>query len=141
MERYSRQVFYYETDKMSIVHNANYLRIFEEARLFFMEQVGVPYTSIEDCGILIPVVDGYVRYHHTLKYGDEFCVDVKMTEFNGARMKFQYEVRRKGDEELIATGFTTHCFIDEVKRLPLSIKKRLPETYELMMKHTASGSV
>ena len=135
MERYSRQVFYYETDKMAIVHNANYLRIFEEARLFFMEQLGVPYTSIEDAGVLIPVVDAYVRYHQTLKYGDVFYVDVKLSEFNGARMKFQYEIRRKSDEELITTGHTSHCFIDEVKRLPLSIKKKFPEACEMMMQH------
>ena len=33
---YTRRVFYYETDKMAIVHNSNYLRIFEEARLDYM---------------------------------------------------------------------------------------------------------
>lgn len=135
MERYCRQVFYYETDKMAIVHNANYLRIFEEARLFFMEQLGIPYTSIEEAGILIPVVDAYVRYHQTLKYGDEFFVDVKLAEFNGARMTFAYEIHRKGDEVLITSGHTSHCFIDEVKRLPLSIKRKMPEAYEEMMAH------
>lgn len=135
MERYCRQVFYYETDKMAIVHNANYLRIFEEARLFFMEQIGVPYPEIEEAGILIPVVDGYVRYHHTLKYGDQFCVAVKLTDFSGARMRYEYEIRRASDEELIATGFSSHCFVDEVKRFPLNIKKRLPEAYEKMTAH------
>ena len=135
MERYCRQVFYYETDKMAIVHNANYLRIFEEARLFFMEQVGIPYTVIEDAGILIPVVDAYVRYHQTLKYGDEFYVDVRLSDFNGARMTFEYEIRRKADEVLVTSGHTSHCFIDEVKRLPLSIKRKMPEAYEEMMTH------
>ena len=133
MERYCRQVFYYETDKMSIVHDANYLRIFEEARLFFMEQAGIPYPVIEEAGILIPVVDAYVRYHQTMKYGDEFYVDVQLTEFNGARMKYIYEIHRKGDEALIASGFSSHCFIDEIKRLPLNVKRRLPEAYEKMI--------
>ena len=91
MKAYKHTVQYYETDKMAIVHNSNYLRIFEEARLFFMEKIGIPYTKIEDAGILIPQVDAYVRYHQTLKYGDELCADVKMTEYNGrsiaARMK------------------------------------------------------
>ncbi len=135
MEKYYRQVFYYETDKMAIVHNANYLRIFEEARLFFMERIGVPYPQIEEAGILIPQVDAYVRYHQTLKYGDEFYVEVRMTEFNGARMKFQYEIHRASDDELTASGYTSHCFIDEVKRLPLSLKKHMPEAYERMVQH------
>ncbi len=135
MEKYYRQVFYYETDKMAIVHNANYLRIFEEARLYFMEQIGVPYPAIEEAGILIPQVEAYVRYHQTLKYGDEFYVAVTLSEFNGARMKYQYEIHRASDDELIATGYTGHCFIDEVKRLPLSLKKHMPEFYQSMMEH------
>ncbi len=30
MEPYTRTIYYYETDRMSIVHNSNYLRLFEE---------------------------------------------------------------------------------------------------------------
>ena len=133
MERYTRQVFYYETDKMAIVHNANYLRIFEETRLFFMEQWGIPYPAIEAAGILIPQVDAYVRYHHTLKYGDVLCAEGKLTDYNGARMKLEYEIRRQSDEELIATGFTSHCFLDETKRIPLSLKRKFPEFHEKLL--------
>ena len=133
MERYCRKVYYYETDKMSIVHNANYLRIFEDARLFFMEQLGVPYPFIEGQGILIPVVDAYVRYHHTLAYGDEFAVEVRLTDFNGIRMEYHYEIRRIGDEELICDGHSSHCFVDEVTRIPLTIRKKLPDQYKMML--------
>ena len=132
MERYCRQIFYYETDKMAIVHNANYLRIFEEARLYYMEQIGVPYPEIEEAGILIPQVEAYVRYHQTLKYGDELCVNVKLTDFNGARMSYAYEIHRGSDDLLIAEGHTSHCFVDETSRIPLNLKKRLPEAYEIM---------
>ena len=132
MERYRRQIFYYETDKMAIVHNSNYLRIFEEARLHFMDKIGIPYTKIEDAGILIPQVDAYVRYHQTLKYGDELCADVKMTEYNGARMKYEYQIYRSSDEALVAEGFTSHCFIDELTRMPLALKKRMPDANDIM---------
>lgn len=135
MERYCRQVFYYETDKMAIVHNSNYLRIFEEARLFFMAQSGIPYKEIEDANILIPQVDAYVRYHQTLQYGDTLCVDVKMTECNGARMKYEYQIFRGSDEALIAEGFTSHCFIDEQTRMPLNLKKRMPNAYDILKEH------
>ena len=132
MEKYCRQVFYYETDKMAIVHNANYLRIFEEARLYFMEKIGAPYPVIEEAGVLIPQVDAYVRYHQTLKYGDEFYVEVRLAEFNGARMKYQYEIHRVSDSELTASGFTSHCFVDEVRRMPLNMKKHMPEMYNTL---------
>ena len=131
--KYIHKVKYYETDKMSIVHNANYLRIFEEGRLDYMDQAGVPYTRIEDAGILIPVVDAYVRYHHVMKYGDEFCVQTSLTAFNGIKMEFAYEIHLCSDGTLIASGNTSHCFIDENTRLPLSIKKKLPDVYSLMI--------
>ena len=135
MEPYTRKVYYYETDKMAIVHNANYLRIFEEGRLYLMEQLKVPYPEVEANGILIPVVDAYVRYHQTLKYGDVFYMDTRITQFNGARMAFSYEIRRAGDNELIATGHSSHCFIDEHTRIPLNIKKRMPEAFSIMTAH------
>ena len=37
---YKHLVQYYETDQMGIVHHSNYIRWFEEARIYFMEQVG-----------------------------------------------------------------------------------------------------
>ena len=133
MKEYRRKVYYYETDKMAIVHNANYLRIFEEARLDFMEQHGIPYTAIEEAGILIPVVDAYVRYHHTLRYGDEFCVQTRLRPFNGVRMEFEYEIHLTGkDDTLITSGRTSHCFISEATRAPLSLKKAMPEAYAKM---------
>ena len=49
---YERKVFYYETDKMSIVHHSNYIRIFEESRVWFMEQAGMPFEKIEEQGYL-----------------------------------------------------------------------------------------
>ena len=39
---YSRRVYYYETDKMGIVHHSNYIRWFEEARVDLIEQAGLP---------------------------------------------------------------------------------------------------
>ena len=37
---YERDAYYYETDKMSVVHHSNYIRWFEEARVNFMKKVG-----------------------------------------------------------------------------------------------------
>lgn len=132
MEPYSRQVFYYETDKMAIVHNANYLRIFEEARLDFMKKLGIPYTVIEDAGILIPQTEAWVKYHQTMKYGDDFNVYVTLIEFNGIRMTYEYNLRLAEGNVLIAEGRTTHCFLDEEKMLPVNLKKRFPEAFAKM---------
>ena len=43
---YRRKVYYYETDKMSIMHHSNYIRIFEETRVDLLEQAGMPFSLI-----------------------------------------------------------------------------------------------
>ena len=43
---YLHKVQYYETDCMQIVHHSNYIRFFEEARVDFLEKLGVSYLFI-----------------------------------------------------------------------------------------------
>ncbi len=67
MKTYTRQVQYYETDKMKVVHHSNYIRYFEEARSNFMKQIGCDIRNIESNGIVIPNVDAYARYIKPLR--------------------------------------------------------------------------
>ena len=53
---YQHKVQYYETDQMGMVHHSNYIRWFEEARVDYLEQIGLPYHMIEAGGILSPAV-------------------------------------------------------------------------------------
>lgn len=133
---YKRRVNYYETDKMKIVHHTNYVRYFEEARIDFMRQINCSCSELESEGILIPVVDAYARFHKSLKFDDEFYVQVKLDKFNGARMEFSYEIRFFKDDSLAVTGHTSHCFINENMK-PLSVKRKFPEVYKRMMEFTA----
>ena len=50
-----RTALYYETDQMGIIHHSNYIRWFEEARLHYMKELGLPYDELERMGIIIPV--------------------------------------------------------------------------------------
>ena len=50
MWSYSRDVNYYETDRMGVIHHSNYLRILEEARMAWMEANLIPYPEIERQG-------------------------------------------------------------------------------------------
>ena len=42
------EVQYYETDRMGITHHSNYVRWMEEARTFFLREIGWPYEKIEE---------------------------------------------------------------------------------------------
>lgn len=129
---YHRRANYYETDQMGIVHHTNYIRYFEEARIDFMRQIGCDCRQLEQAGAIIPVVDAYARYHKSLRFDDEFVVDIRLERFNGVRMEFSYEIHFARTGELAVTGHTSHCFVDAQQK-PFSVKHRFPEIYRRMM--------
>ena len=49
---YKRKAFYYETDRMDIIHHSNYVRWLEEARVDLMEQLGCPFHEIEALSLI-----------------------------------------------------------------------------------------
>ena len=86
--RYFRKAVYYETDQMGIVHHSNYIRYFEEARVFFMHNIGCDVKELEELGVIIPNVDAYAKYLKPIKFYDDFYVEVKLVSFTGVRMEF-----------------------------------------------------
>jgi len=130
---YERQVFYYETDQMGIVHHSNYIRWFEEARTYLLEQIGIPYAEMEKEGILIPVLEVSSEYRHPVRFGDVFCVELFCSRFNGIRWTFEYNVYNKATGELCNTGNSSHCFLKRDMR-PFNMKKAYPGMYEKLMK-------
>lgn len=129
---YTFRASYYETDCMCIVHHSNYIRFFEDARIRFMYDIGCDVREIEKSGIVIPNTEAYAKYIKPLKFFDEFRVDVKLTKFNGASFKFEYQLFTTENNILSANGFTSHCFATADELKPLSIKHKLPDIYEKM---------
>ncbi len=104
------RVRYAETDRMDVVYHSNYLVWFETARIQMLDQIGIPYREIEAQGLLIPVLTAYAEYKRPARFDDRLEIHLFMRKQPRARMHFDYEVRRDG--ELLATGATTHGFMD-----------------------------
>ncbi len=136
MTPYHRQVNYYETDQMGIVHHSNYIRYFEEARIDYMSQINCGVQMMEDMGLIIPNVDAYAKYISPLRFSDSFAVYVRTVKFTGVSMKFEYRAVR-GDT-LCATGFTTHCFVNRDYK-PISVKHSHPDIYEKIKNSVSHG--
>lgn len=126
---YERNTYYYETDQMGIIHHANYIRWFEEARIDFLRQIGLPYDELEKRGLLIPVLGVACKYRKAFRYGDTFQIQLKITEFRGVKFSLQYEVYDKKTGELHATGVSEHGFVDRALS-PVGIKRSYPDVYE-----------
>ena len=126
MKPYSREVFYYETDQMRIVHHSNYIRWLEEARIHFMAQAGLSYATMEEMGILIPVLGVSVSYKIPFHYGDTFYIDAKPYVYNGVKLKLEYELRNEEGGKVYSIAKSEHCFCTRDMK-PMSLKKSYPE--------------
>lgn len=130
---YERSPYYYETDRMNVIHHSNYIRWFEEARIYFMKQVGFPYDKMESMGIMMPVLSAECHYKNSVKFGDTVLIETAISLFNGFKMEIQYKIYNKETGKLCAYGNTSHCFTD-MQMKPLRIKKTHSEIYEIFDK-------
>ncbi len=127
---YIHKVQYYETDAMKIVHHSNYIRWFEEARLDYLEQIGLPYDEIEKRRIIIPVLAASCKYRQAVKFGEEVIINTEITSFNGLKFTVSYQIYNLEQTTLHAEGNTEHCFLNE-KFQPLRLKKEASDIYEI----------
>ena len=131
---YSRNVYYYETDKMKIMHHSNYIRILEESRIWFLQEAGLPFDKIEELGIMMPVLSVGCRYLKPLAFGDSFVVYPFIERFTGTKLELSYRIVNKNTGELNAEGCSSHCFTDNALK-PLRTKQNFPEVYRIFKEY------
>ena len=128
---YVRKVQYYETDQMGVIHHANYIRWFEEARVDFLEQIGFPYERVESMGITFAVLGLSCEYKAPVLFGDTVRVQVKQQACSHSRMTIGYDVTDAATGEPRTTGETHHFFFRKEDARPVSLKRAIPELYDL----------
>ena len=126
---YERKINYYETDRMGIVHHSNYIRFLEEARCAFLENLNMPYSMLEDLGIMIPVLGVQCDFKHHVTFNDIILINVSIKSFNGVRLIMQYSVTEKKSGNIVLKGETKHCFTNNNLK-PINMKKNFENIYE-----------
>ena len=126
---YQHLAKYYETDQMVIIHHSNYIRWFEEARIDYMDQIGLTYKKMEDEGIISPVLEVNCQYLNMMYFDDLATIKVSVTDYTGVRFAFKYEIYNQNNK-LCTTGTSRHCFMTRDGR-PVSLKRAKPEFDQL----------
>ncbi len=124
-------VRYAETDQMGIVHHSNYPIWFEAGRTEYIKKLGMSYSSIEELGLMLPLIELKCTYKGAARYEDVVVVRAYVKEATAVRLIFGYEVIKKSDSSLITLGETAHVWTDKDLK-PVNVKKRNPEVYELL---------
>ena len=137
---FERTINYYETDKMGITHHSNYIRFLEEARCEFLKEIKLPYETLEEKKIMIPVLGVNCTYKHQSTFGDILVIKAKIKKFTGVQMVVSYEITNKKTGDLVLTGETKHCFTStELK--PINLKKHDEEAYCILVNATENESL
>jgi len=117
----SFHVRYAETDAMGIVHHANYIVWFEEARSAFMRAIGTSYTAFEEDGVQLAVSEVQARYLNPTRYDRLITVRCWIDRLQSRKVQFGYTVLDTKSEQVLVTGYTEHiCITPEgrVVRIP-----------------------
>jgi acyl-CoA thioester hydrolase len=122
------RVRYAETDRMGVVYYANYLVWMEVGRVDLCKALGFNYRDMEnEDGVLLAVAEAACRYRAPAHFDDEVAVKTWVEKANPRMAVFGYEMRLANGGVVLATGHTSHIFVNRQMR-----RTRLPEKYHPM---------
>lgn len=105
------RVRYAETDQMGVVYHGNYAQYFEMGRVEWLRNLGVSYRSMEEAGVMLPVVSLTMNYKKPAHYDDELTVRTIFKNQTSVKIEFDYEIlNSKG--ELLTTGNSILVFVN-----------------------------
>ena len=119
-----------DVDAARIIFYGAYIRFFEFAETELFRSVGLPYSVMfDELDVWLPRVHLECDFHHAAQLDDLLEVSVFVGRFGTKSMRLDFEVRRKGEEMLIAHA---HFVLTSVKRdtfetvpIPDELKQRL----------------
>ena len=117
------RVRYAETDRMGLLHHANYLVYFEQGRTELLRQQGFSYRDIEDEGFYLVLTKVQVRYKRPAYYDDLLTLRTIIQRTTLVKIEHRYELLRDG--VLLAEAETTLGCVDKsgkVQPLPESLQ-------------------
>ena len=108
------RVRYAETDRMGLLHHANYFVFFELARTELLRKRGMTYREMEDGGHLLVIVDLGCKYKRPAYYDDLLTLRTTVERVTHVKIVHKYEVLRDG--LLLAEGHSTLACVDREGR-------------------------
>ena len=119
-----------DVDAAGIIFYGAYIRFFEFAETELFRSVGLPYSVMfDELDVWLPRVHLECDFHHAARLDDLLEVSVYVGRFGNKSMRLDFEVRRKGDELIIAHA---HFVLTSVRRdtfetvpIPAELRNRL----------------
>lgn len=116
-----------ETDAMGIVFHGNFFTYLEVGRVDYLRNLGLsegirPIKDFENV-----VVAAHLDFRSPARLDDQILIDVRTREIRRCSFTFDFRLRHKRENRVVAVGYTTHCAIDDAFA-PLSVPAHFRET-------------
>jgi len=122
----SFRIRYSETDQMGVVYHGNYPQFLEIGRVEWLRSLGISYKSMEENGIMLPVISLQLNYKKSAVYDDLIRVVTRLKKLPAVRIEFDYEIFNEKGEQLIEAN-TVLVFIDMKTKKPMRCPEYLLE--------------
>ena len=99
---------------MGIVYYSRYFEYFEESRTELFASIGLKITNIEQEGITLPVISYYCDFKKGAKFEDVLIIRSWLNEKPRSTLKISYLVNLKKTNELLASGYSVHAFVNSL---------------------------
>jgi acyl-CoA thioester hydrolase len=122
------RVRYAETDRMGLLHHAQFLVYFEQGRTELLRSQGYTYRDMEDQGFLLVLTRVQVRYRRPAHYDELLTLRTMVVRTTSVKIEHRYELLRDGT--LLAEGETTLGCVNregQVQLLPDFLRQQAPE--------------
>ncbi|MBX2841462.1 MAG: acyl-CoA thioesterase [Flammeovirgaceae bacterium] len=126
---YKIRVRYSDTDQMGYVYYGNYASFYEIGRVEALRELGFSYKTMEDDGIIMPVLDCYSKFLLPAKYDELITIKTSIKELPRVKIQFSYEIINE-KEQLLNIGETTLVFLRKESHRPC----RAPEKVIQLLK-------
>ncbi|MEO1486352.1 MAG: thioesterase family protein [Bacteroidota bacterium] len=119
---FSFRVRYGETDQMGVVYHGNYAQYLEMGRVEWLRALGITYRSMEENGIMLPVISLQIRFKQSALYDDLLTVETRLVKTPSVKIEFDYTIRNEANVVLVEAN-TVLAFMDKKNKRPI----RCPE--------------
>jgi acyl-CoA thioester hydrolase len=127
------RVLYGDTDCGEVMYYGNYLRLFEIGRTELIRSAGISYKEIEEKkGIILPVVESFIKYKASAKYDDLLTIRTSLKELKSYKVVFEYKIFKNNN--LITEGYTVHVPINKEGKIVKFPKDIYQILYSLLEK-------
>jgi acyl-CoA thioester hydrolase len=120
------RVRYSETDQMGVVYHGNYAQYFEMGRVEWLRNIGISYKTMEENGVMLPVVSLNTNFKKPARYDDLLRVKTIFKSQTSVKIEFDYEIYNE-QNELLTIGNSILVFVNMKTGRPMAAPDYIKE--------------